>query len=105
MICFLSLFLYFLYDTFWVFYSEKIFQENIMEVATISIRIPIKIEFPILFSDNPMNNCMLLGLVDIILPGIVVKYCRRFDLIKNKNDPSFKSFPFYYYNLFLYHLL
>ena len=102
MICFLFLFLYFLYDTFWVFYSEKIFQENIMEVAATSIRIPIKIEFPILFSNNPSNNCMLLGLGDIILPGIVIKYCRRFDLIKNKLDSSFKGFSFYTYNLFLY---
>ena len=102
MICFLFLFLYFLYDTFWVFYSEKIFQENIMEVAATSIQIPIKIEFPTLFSNIPSNNCMLLGLGDIILPGIVIKYCRRFDLIKNKLDSSSKYFSYYIYNLFLY---
>lgn len=102
MICFLFLFGYFIYDTFWVFYSEKIFSENVMEVAATSIQVPVKIEFPILFSFNPFNNCMLLGLGDIILPGAVIKYCRRFDLIKHKNDPSFKSFSFYNYNLILY---
>ena len=102
MICFLFLFAYFIYDTFWVFYSEEIFSENVMEVAATSIQIPVKIEFPILFSYNPFNNCMLLGLGDIILPGTVIKYCRRFDLIKQKNDSSFKSFSFYNFNLILY---
>ena len=102
---FLFLFAYFIYDTFWVFYSEKIFNDNVMDVAATSIQIPIKIEMPILFSNNPVNNCMLLGLGDIILPGIVIKYCRRFDLIRQKNNlfnTASKEFSFYSYNLFLY---
>ena len=73
-----------------------------MDVAATSIQIPIKIEFPILFSNNPINNCMLLGLGDIILPGIVIKYSRRFDIIKNKKDSSFEGYSFYKYNLFLF---
>ena len=73
-----------------------------MDVAATSIQIPIKIEFPILFSNNPISNCMLLGLGDIILPGTVIKYSRRFDIIKCKNKSIFKGFSFYNYNLLLY---
>ena len=102
MLCFICLFSFFLYDTFWVFYSEKIFNENVMVVAATSIQIPIKIEFPILFSNNPIKNCMLLGLGDILLPGVVIKYCRRFDLIRQKIRPKMKEMSFYIFNILLY---
>ena len=109
MLCFVCLFAFFIYDTFWVFYSEKIFTENVMVVAATSIQIPIKIEFPILFSNNPIKNCMLLGLGDILLPGMIIKYCRRFDALKLKSDkkkPGTRKkknkMDFYLYNLILY---
>ena len=102
MLCFICLFSFFIYDTFWVFYSEKIFKENVMVVAATSIQIPIKIEFPILFSNNPIKNCMLLGLGDILLPGLVIKYCRRFDLIRQKLQPKIKEISFFNFNLILY---
>ena len=109
MLCFVCLFAFFAYDTFWVFYSEKIFTENVMVVAATSIQIPIKIEFPILFSNNPIKNCMLLGLGDILLPGMVIKYCRRFDILKKKMDKKKIGFRkkkskmgFYFFNLILY---
>ena len=109
MLCFVCLFAFFAYDTFWVFYSEKIFTENVMVVAATSIQIPIKIEFPILFSNNPIKNCMLLGLGDIPLPGMVIKYCRRFDILKKKMDKKKIGFRkkkskmgFYFFNLILY---
>ena len=102
MLCFICLFSFFLYDTFWVFYSERIFKENVMVVAATSIQIPIKIEFPILFSNNPIKNCMLLGLGDILLPGVVIKYCRRFDLIRQKIKPKIKEMSFYIFNILLY---
>ena len=102
MLCFVCLFLFFIYDTFWVFYSKKIFKENVMVVAATSIQIPIKIEFPILFSNNPIKNCMLLGLGDILLPGVVIKYCRRFDSLRQKIEPNMKGMSFYTFNLILY---
>ena len=108
-IFYLCLFAFFAYDTFWVFYSEKIFTENVMVVAATSIQIPIKIEFPILFSNNPIKNCMLLGLGDVLLPGMVIKYCRRFDILKKKMDKKKIGFRkkkskmgFYFFNLILY---
>ena len=58
-----------------------------MVVAVTSIQIQIKIEFPILFPNNPIKNCMLLGLGDILLPGmIIIKYCLRFDILKKRMD-------------------
>ena len=102
MLCFVCLFLFFIYDTFWVFYSKKIFKENVMVVAATSIQIPIKIEFPILFSNNPIKNCMLLGLGDILLPGVVIKYCRRFDSLRQKIEQNIKGMSFYTFNLILY---
>ena len=109
MLCFVCLFAFFIYDTFWVFYSEKIFTENVMVVAATSIQIPIKIEFPILFSNNPIKNCMLLGLGDILLPGMIIKYSRRFDLLKKRMEKKKvgvrkkrSKISFYYFNLLLY---
>ena len=109
LLCFVCLFAFFIYDTFWVFYSERIFTENVMVVAATSIQIPIKIEFPILFSNNPIKNCMLLGLGDILLPGMIIKYSRRFDLLKNKIEKKKlgqrkkkTKINFYSYNLLLY---
>ena len=108
-LCFVCLFAFFAYDTFWVFYSEKIFTENVMVVAVTSIQIQIKIEFPILFSNNPIKNCMLLGLGDILLPGMVIKYCRRFDILKKRMDKKKiglrkkkSKIGFYFFNLILY---
>ena len=109
LLCFVCLFAFFIYDTFWVFYSEKIFTENVMVVAATSIQIPIKIEFPILFSNNPIKNCMLLGLGDILLPGMIIKYSRRFDLLKKKMEKrkiglrkKKSNINFYSFNLLLY---
>ena len=52
---------------------------------------------------------MLLGLGDILLPGLVIKYCRRFDALKLKLDkkkPGLRKkknkMDFYLYNLILY---
>jgi hypothetical protein len=104
MLCFVCLFSFFLYDTFWVFFSERIFSENVMVVAATSIQVPIKIEFPILFSNSPIKNCMLLGLGDILLPGLIIKYSRRFDLISEKSEikKRKKGMSFFEYNLLLY---
>ena len=101
MLCFLLLFVFFIYDTFWVFYSDKIFSENVMVKAATSLNIPIKIEMPIIFSQNPIKDCMLLGMGDIVLPGIIIKYCHRFDSMKKKIDKSYKG-GFFLFNILLY---
>ena len=89
--CFVFLFSVFVYDTFWVFYSNKVFTGNVMEAAATRLILPIKIEMIVLFSQNPMKNCLLLGLGDIVIPGMVVKYCHRLDKysIKNKGKGGY----------------
>lgn len=96
--------LLFLYDIFWVFFSEYIFSKNVMvEVATKSaanplqavgvlLKIPIleasqpKLELPIklLMSASlfpvPGSRVMMLGLGDIALPGFLVSLARRCDI-------------------------
>ena len=101
MLCFLLLFVFFIYDTFWVFYSDRIFSENVMVKAATSLNIPIKIEMPIIFSQNPIKDCMLLGMGDIVLPGVIIKYCHRFDSMKKKIDKNYRG-GFYLFNIVLY---
>ena len=98
-VCFVFLICIFLYDTFWVFYSENIFSGNVMETTATKVNLPIKLEMPILFSTNPIKDCMLLGLGDIALPGMIVKYCKRFDQISIRLR---KKNGYYIFSLILY---
>ena len=90
---------FFLYDVFWVFLSPLIFHQSVMvEVATSLVvterywevknqlvesvleltsplQLPILIEAPRVFSDG----ASILGLGDIILPGILICFLYRFD--------------------------
>lgn len=60
----------FLYDIFWVFGND------VMVTVAKSFEAPIKLLFPI--SKDPVHYSML-GLGDIIIPGIVISLCLRFD--------------------------
>ena len=76
----LLLCLLFFYDIFWVFYSPKITggKSVMIEVAT-GFDAPIKILMPhISIRDYPTNNCSLLGLGDIVIPGIYIGFLIRF---------------------------
>jgi signal peptide peptidase-like protein 2B len=77
----LLLCLLFGYDIFWVFYSTN-FTENgdsvMVKVAT-GFDAPIKILMPhISLWDYPSENCSLLGLGDIVIPGIYIGFLIRF---------------------------
>ncbi|CRG94766.1 signal peptide peptidase, putative [Plasmodium gallinaceum] len=92
----------FVYDIFWVFGND------VMVTVAKSFEAPVKLLFPV--SRDPLHYSML-GLGDIIIPGIVISLCLRFDyyLYKNKihngnikkmfNDinihESFKKYYFY----------
>lgn len=52
---------FFLYDIFWVFYSEKVFGQNVMKYVATSIDLPLKIVFPV-FKDQPIPSCSLIGI-------------------------------------------
>eukprot|EP00298_Acanthocystis_sp_HF-20_P010887 c19105_g2_i1.p1 GENE.c19105_g2_i1~~c19105_g2_i1.p1 ORF type:complete len:511 (+),score=148.54 c19105_g2_i1:27-1535(+) len=73
----------FIYDIFWVFISPYIFQESVMvKVATGgggNEMIPMLLKFP-----NFCEKCSsgLLGLGDIVLPGLLVSFTHKFDCMK-----------------------
>ncbi|KAJ4460200.1 putative Signal peptide peptidase family protein [Paratrimastix pyriformis] len=66
----------FVYDIFWVFYSKPIFGKNVMVTVATSLRLPMLLEFPRLFGDR----AVMLGLGDIVFPGIVICYTLKIDL-------------------------
>jgi presenilin-like A22 family membrane protease len=73
--------LLFFYDIFWVFGSKmftKDGQSVMVEVAT-GIDAPIKLLMPMILPfDRPRQKCSLLGLGDIVIPGIYIGFLIRF---------------------------
>ena len=71
--------LLFFYDIFWVFVSPKFTggQSVMMSVAT-RFEAPIKIMIPKFMGERPSTTCSMLGLGDIVIPGIYIGYLIRF---------------------------
>jgi len=70
------LILFFVYDVFWVFISPFIFKKSVMEsVATQLPTLPMVLIFPRVLSPG----FSLLGLGDIVLPGLWLCFLFRFD--------------------------
>ena len=86
-ICILFLFITLIYDIFWVYFSPFFFNgENIMVYVASKINLPIKLQIPKLFTEkHPLNNCIVLGLGDIAIPGFTIKFLKRFDFLKKTN--------------------
>lgn len=72
--------LLFFYDIFFVFGTD------VMLTVAKGIDAPIKLKFPKDYSKTPPQYSIL-GLGDIVIPGIFVSLCLRFDFLKalNKN--------------------
>lgn len=62
----------FVYDIFWVFGTKAIFNTSVMASVAESFEAPIKLLFPLDFLANGFSatDFSLLGLGDIVLPGI-----------------------------------
>jgi hypothetical protein len=89
--CWILLLCIFIYDVFWVFFSQFFFKQNVMVVAAVSMNIPIKLEMPLFLTNNPIKACTFLGLGDLVLPGFIIKYCHSFDKLKlNPRKSYFK---------------
>lgn len=99
--CCVILSLTFLYDVFWVFLSPKIFRGNVMETAALSLDLPIKLELPIIFNSNPIKECIYLGLGDLIIPGLLIKFCNTLDKVKGLNIYFISSLIFYFVGLLI----
>uniref|UniRef100_A0AAX7UK21 Histocompatibility (minor) 13 n=1 Tax=Astatotilapia calliptera TaxID=8154 RepID=A0AAX7UK21_ASTCA len=81
----------FIYDVFWVFGT------NVMVTVAKSFEAPIKLVFPqdLLEKGLEASNFAMLGLGDIVIPGIFIALLLRFDVSLNKNSRT------YFYSSFL----
>jgi len=75
---FILLSLLFFYDIFFVFGTD------VMLTVAKSIDAPIKLLFPKNWNAVP-PEFSLLGLGDIVIPGLFVSLCLRYDVIKSMN--------------------
>ncbi|CAG8502404.1 3588_t:CDS:2 [Diversispora eburnea] len=89
----------FFYDIFWVFGTE------VMVTVAKSFDAPIKVVWPKQFfglQPEEVLQFTMLGLGDIVVPGIYVALCLRFDhsnyLKKNPNAKRYSNFPTPYFN-------
>ncbi|XP_026279238.1 minor histocompatibility antigen H13 isoform X2 [Frankliniella occidentalis] len=83
----------FVYDIFWVFGT------NVMVTVANSFEAPIKLVFPqdLLEKGLSASNFAMLGLGDIVIPGIFVALLLRFDHSLNRNTRTY-----FYSTLFAY---
>jgi minor histocompatibility antigen H13 len=82
----------FVYDVFWVFGTD------VMVSVAKGLNAPVKILFPKALGVKPIP-CSMLGLGDIVIPGIFVALMMRFDLQR-----GLASQPYFYANLVAYEL-
>jgi minor histocompatibility antigen H13 len=94
----------FFYDIFWVFGTE------VMVTVAKSFDGPIKLLFPrVLAAENVKAEFSLLGLGDIVIPGLFVALLIRLDAVGSKVDPNtaeYTSFakPYFITNIVFYAL-
>ncbi|XP_068650289.1 signal peptide peptidase 1-like [Aristolochia californica] len=77
----------FVYDIFWVFFTP------VMVSVAKSFDAPIKLLFP---TSDPVRPYSMLGLGDIVIPGIFVGLALRFDVSRGKDNRYFNSAFFGY---------
>jgi len=83
----------FFYDIFWVFGT------NVMVTVAKSFEAPIKLVFPQDLLEKGLNadNFAMLGLGDIVLPGIFIALLLRFDNHMNRNSRTYFNASFIAY--------
>lgn len=93
---YLFLLLFCLFDVFWVFFSPYVFGKNVMILAVQKLDYPIKISFPMIFKTIG-NNCISIGLGDLIIPSCVIIYMKKIAFVLEKRS-------IYYFSIFFYFL-
>lgn len=85
----------FFFDVFWVFISPYIFHESVMVTVAkggdTGETVPMLLRMPA-FSDR-LGSERMLGFGDIALPGLLVSYLRRHDILSKRNLCSGYFFP------------
>lgn len=72
---FILLWLLFVYDIFWVYGTD------VMVTVAKNLDIPIKLLFPYV-NDQGESKFSMLGLGDIVIPGVFVSVCMKYDVDK-----------------------
>ncbi len=77
----------FFYDIFWVFGSKSVFGSNVMVTVAKGVEAPIKLMFP-----RGQNGCgdlefSMLGLGDIVVPGLFIAFLAKFDVTRVEKGP------------------
>lgn len=87
----------FFYDIFWVFGSKRVFGDNVMVSVAKQFEGPIKLMFPKFAGAGPKDLSML-GLGDIVIPGLFVALTLRFDtrFVPLKNPMPTSSLPYFW---------
>lgn len=78
----------FFYDVFWVFISPSFFHESVMIVVARGDKsdgegIPMLLKVPRLY--DPWGGYSIIGFGDILLPGLLVSFCLRYDWTTRKS--------------------
>jgi signal peptide peptidase-like protein 2B len=78
----------FFYDVFWVFISPAFFHESVMIVVARGYKsdgegIPMLLKVPRLY--DPWGGYSIIGFGDILLPGLLVSFCLRYDWTARKS--------------------
>ncbi|XP_037397366.1 minor histocompatibility antigen H13 isoform X3 [Pygocentrus nattereri] len=83
----------FVYDVFWVFGT------NVMVTVAKSFEAPIKLVFPqdLLERGLDASNFAMLGLGDVVIPGIFIALLLRFDVSLKKNSRTYFYTSFFAY--------
>lgn len=91
---FILLWLLFFYDIFWVYGTD------VMVSVAKNLDIPIKLLFPYLDAEGVEKKSML-GLGDIVIPGIFTALCLKFDIdtnLKKSKPKKVSDFKLPYFN-------
>ncbi|KAJ8432435.1 hypothetical protein Cgig2_027732 [Carnegiea gigantea] len=78
----------FFYDIFWVFLSKKLFHESVMIVVARGDKsgedgIPMLLKIPRIL--DPWGGYSIIGFGDILLPGLLIAFSLRYDLLAKKS--------------------
>jgi len=81
----------FFYDIFWVFGSKSVFGSNVMVSVAVGVEAPIKLMFPRSVGGCGTLRHGMLGLGDIVVPGIFLNFLAKWDAVKmgEKKSSSF----------------
>lgn len=72
----------FFYDVFWVFGSKSVFGSNVMVSVAKGVDAPIKLMFARSLGGCGTLQHSMLGLGDIVVPGIFIAFLAKFDAVK-----------------------